>query len=71
MIGGRRAASWKRIQQTIIIKVIFIIMILIEIYGTTGVNARFISLLIVQILLKYIDFPDKYQYLGQSHFILS
>ena len=45
-------------------------MILIEIYGTTGVNARFISLFIVQILLKYIDFPDQYQYLGQSHFIL-
>ena len=45
-------------------------MILIEIYGTTGVNARFISLLVVQILLKYIDFPDQYQYLGQSHFIL-
>ena len=34
-------------------------------YGT-----RVISLLVVRISVKHIDFPDQYQYLGQSHFIL-
>ena len=43
-------------------------MIIVKIYGTTG--ARVISLLVVRISVKHIDFPDQYQYLGQSHFIL-
>ena len=33
------------------------------------VNALVISLLVVRISVKYIDFIDQYQYPGQNHFI--
>ena len=65
MIGGRRATSWKHIQETIIIIIVSHVYNLDLRYGT-----RVISLLVVRISVKHIDFPDQYQYLGQSHFIL-